>query len=204
MNTPTADARRLQTTEGMNVVALAGRRIDAADAEVARFPLDHARAVQERIRAVLQETQAAVLVCSAACGADLLALEAARELGLGVHVILPFGRERFRQTSVVDRPGDWGQIFDRQVKAAEIDGTLYELRPGPDSHEAYLRAATAILDQAADCARRTPSGQYAGTCGHITALVVWDGQSRGPRDITEAFLQRADARKITVRHISTN
>jgi hypothetical protein len=40
------------------------------------------------------------LVCSAACGADLNALEIALERDLSVDVILPTDRETFRQTSV--------------------------------------------------------------------------------------------------------
>jgi hypothetical protein len=199
--TPTTNCR--QITQGMNVVALAGRRIDAVDTPTPRFPLDNAPMVQERIRAVLQETEADVLVSSAACGADLLALGAAHELGVRVHVVLPFARERFRQTSVIDRPGDWGALFDQYIQAAEQERALYELESGPDSHEGYLRALDVILDLATDCAHSTSTGQSAPTPGEITAVAVWDGQSRGPRDITVSFLKRAGDRGIMVRHVPT-
>ena len=48
-----------------------------------------------------------VLVCSAACGADLIALQAAGRVSLRRRIVLPFEPSRFRDSSVVDRPGDW-------------------------------------------------------------------------------------------------
>src|SRR5215471_3104187 len=103
-----AEKSQRMTTHGVNVVALAGRRIDVVGETNPRFPLECVPVVRERIREVLQKTRARVLVCSAACGADLLGMEVARELGMGVQVILPTARRTFRKTSVVDRPGDWG------------------------------------------------------------------------------------------------
>ena len=55
------------------VAALAGRRIDAADAAGARFPLANAEVVRARLQALLRAEQGRALVCSAACGADLIA-----------------------------------------------------------------------------------------------------------------------------------
>ena len=62
------------------VVALAGRRVDAPDVERPRFPLANVEAVKKRLMALLADLNTSVIVCSAACGADLLALEAARRL----------------------------------------------------------------------------------------------------------------------------
>jgi hypothetical protein len=57
------------------VIALAGRRIDAIDAKAARFPLQAVPLVRERVSDLLQREHAKALVSSAACGADLIALE---------------------------------------------------------------------------------------------------------------------------------
>ena len=92
------------------IVALAGRRIDKPDADAPRFPLTSVDLVRGRLHHLLSVKKVTTLVCSAACGADLLALAAARDLGIRRRVILPFTRERFRVTSVVDRPGDWGHF----------------------------------------------------------------------------------------------
>src|SRR5947209_4010396 len=120
------------------IVALAGRRIDAPDAETPRFPLRSVGSVRDRLRQVLKDRVA--LVCSAACGADLLALEQASLLRIRRKVILPFAREDFRNTSVVDRPGDWGPLFDRLLAEVEKVGDLVVLPGKPDDDQAYANA----------------------------------------------------------------
>jgi len=101
------------------VVALAGRRIDLPEAPVPRFPLENVQEVGRRVCEALYEMHAVALVCSAACGADLVALEQAKHLGLRRRVVLPFAPERFRETSVVDRPGNWGSLYDRYWSGKE-------------------------------------------------------------------------------------
>jgi hypothetical protein len=104
------------------ILALAGRRIDAADAEEKRLPLEDADAVAERIRTRFEALRPTFLVCSGACGADLLALHGAKSLGIHRRIVLPFDSTRFRTTSVLDRPAnstwDWGAIFDEQIQEA--------------------------------------------------------------------------------------
>ena len=43
-----------------------------------------------RIRNMMLSTTTKVVVCSGACGADILALEAAAQLGLSRRLVLPF------------------------------------------------------------------------------------------------------------------
>ena len=95
------------------IIALAGRRVDSADAKESRFPLRNVERVRTRARAVLKEKGATTLVSSAACGADLIAVSEAGQLGLRRRVILPFGRSRFQESSVTDRPGEWGRFSAR-------------------------------------------------------------------------------------------
>src|SRR5438270_205679 len=95
------------------IVAGAGRRIDAPDGGQPRFPLENVAKVRRRIRALLEQQRVAGVVSSAACGADLVVLSEAVSLGLRCRVVLPIERARFRESSVVDRPGDWGPLFDR-------------------------------------------------------------------------------------------
>src|SRR5436190_1721100 len=99
------------------VIALAGRRVDAADAIQQRFPAENAERVKQQITDFLRTHQACALVCAAACGADILALEAAGELGLRRRVVLPFDRATFRASSVIDRGGDWSERYDRIIAA---------------------------------------------------------------------------------------
>lgn len=177
------------------VVAFAGRRVDA-DGAAQRFPLRNAPAVGQRIEELLAERRATALVCSAACGADLLALEAAGHLGLRRRVILPFGRERFRETSVVDRPGDWGERFDRMADAVTSGGNLIVLGYNEEDPATYTATNLAILDQAFIVAHEAHQP--------VLAVVAWEGRSRGADDVTEHFLTEARRRGLPSAAVMTN
>lgn len=189
----------------MHVMAVAGRRIDAAEAEQERFPLAHVPAVRLAIANAMRETGAEALVCSAACGTDLIALDVAEELGIPAAIVLPFDRERFRELSVVDRPGDWGPLFDHHMDVAERRNTVYIMPATDDEGEAYLRTSDAILDLAVRLARNAGNGHAGlgnGEVGEVTAVAVWDGASRGPGDVTEAYISEARQRGIPVRELA--
>src|SRR5690242_11161154 len=132
----------------MTIVALAGRRIDADGAQPARFPLQHAARVRHRLDELFTRVSSTSLVSSAACGADLLAQEAAGALRLDRWVVLPFDRTEFRRRSVVDRPGDWGQRFDRLIDDLAPQGHIVNLGLPPDAADAYRQANEAILAEA--------------------------------------------------------
>jgi hypothetical protein len=164
----TARGAALQPSE-RRVAALAGRRPDAADAAQSRFPLEAAGAVKERTRRVLEEHSVGTLVCSAACGADLLALDAAGDLSSRRVVILPFGVDRFRSSSVVDRPGQWGMLYDRIIAEVAPAEDLVVLRGDPDDDEvSFLRANQEILTRAAAAAQTDAARPP-------VAIVVWEG-----------------------------
>ena len=175
------------------IIALAGRRVDSPEAKDTRFPLQNVGIVRERIRALLQEN-AAALVSSAACGADLIALSEAGKLGLRRRVVLPFERPRFRETSVTDRPGDWGPLFDEVLDAVEAAGDLVVLQEGSDD-EAYALANRAILDESLALAKTAHQP--------VRAVLVWDGKSRGDHDLTEDFGVEARKRGMPVTDVPT-
>jgi hypothetical protein len=181
------------------VLALAGRRIDPPDAGIPRFPLASVPVVRRRIRDLLVEREVGALVCSAACGADLLALEAAEELGLRARIVLPFDRDGFRESSVTDRPGDWGAAYDRLVAAAERRDDLRVLGlPGGGVGD-YARTNGAILEEAVRLAGAAP--EAAG--GSVLAAVVWEGTPRPGDDLTADFARRARDRGIPVVAVPT-
>jgi hypothetical protein len=186
------------------VVALAGRRIDAPGAPT-RFPLASVPLVRERLEELFIAEGASTLVCSAACGADLLALEVAGALGLRRRAVLPFSRERFRETSVTDRPGDWGPLYDEVLDAVEAAGDLVVLESQEDD-EAYAAASLAILDEAMELSRGDQADENAAPSQPpgLLALIVWEGKSRGSGDLTEAFLVAARARSLRVEQILTS
>lgn len=184
----------------MMVVALAGRRIDAPDADTPRFPPTNENTVGERLRRAFAELRATTLVASAACGADLVALEVTGTMGLRRVVVLPWERERFRARSVVDRGGTWGERYDRVLDQVEASGDLRVLGLGDDGESAFTATNEAILDEARELA---DTADDAGAASGVVALSVWDGRSRGPDDVTQHFIDAARARRLDVREIGT-
>jgi hypothetical protein len=176
-----AELQRLLDPNG-TVLALAGRRIDAQDAGERRFPPGNEAAVAVRVRNLMVSTASQGVVCSAACGADILALEGAAQLGLPRLVVLPFSRQQFRATSVADRGEEWGRRFDTILQQLP-GGAIVELNLSPDNAEAYATVNSKILDEATGWASRT--GRRA------LAAVVWNGFSRGANDLTDAFRRLA-------------
>ncbi|PJG53332.1 hypothetical protein CVM73_20715 [Bradyrhizobium forestalis] len=167
------------------VIALAGRRIDAPDTYPPRFPRDAITSVHRRIAALLRDENAVALVCSAACGADLVALDEAEQFGLRVRIILPFAVQSFLESSVNDRPGKWQPIFDRMIEAAQRRGDLIVLAGKPeDGDAAYAAANAAIIEQAEALAKD------AGAHRRVSAI-VWDGTAREGNDLTARFRQSA-------------
>ena len=172
------------------VVVAAGRRVDAPDAQTARFPAANVDAVRQKIRDFFAREKASALVCSGACGADLLALQVAGQRHVKRYMVLGAEPAEFRKSSVTDRPGNWGELFDQAMKASKV-GVLKV----PDGQEGYLETNLKLLDRAQEVAKQSDTA--------VVALVIWDERSRGADDVTDHFLQQAKLRKIPVTQIST-
>jgi len=130
------------------------------------------------------------VVCSAACGADLLLLQAASEMHIEQVVLLPSEPEAFRRSSVTDRPGNWGELYDRVLETARV-----EILKLPEGQEGYLETNRMLLERGQQLA------SHSGTTAE--ALVIWNGASRGADDVTAHFLQEAKLHKMKVLEIST-
>ena len=177
------------------VVALAGRRVDASSAKQRRFPAENVGLVAGRIRGLLEELKPVALVCSAASGADLIALDVAGQLGIERHIIIPFAAEIFRQTSVADSGAEWGERFDgileQLAKNEEIVSANYAKR----GNEAYQATNVEILRRAQQLAS-----------AHDTtaeAVIVWNGVARQAEDNTNEFANAARRAGLAVREILT-
>ena len=172
------------------VLVHAGRRVDAPNASTPRFPSSNVDIVRRRIHDAFVAKKPGFLVTAAACGADLLTLDVARDLGINRVVLLPSEPAVFRQSSVVDRPGNWGELFDRLLKETQV-----EVLGVADGQAGYLETNLRLLDR----------GQsLANTNNTVTnALVVWDKKLRGPDDVTGHFLAQARLRKMPVIEVST-
>jgi hypothetical protein len=177
------------------VIALAGRRIDASDAETPRFPLRNVPLVEGRLAELFTRAQAGALVGSAACGADLVAMTLAGARKMRRRVVLPFARERFRVTSVIDRPGDWGSVYDGVLAELDPTGDVVTLAGHGEDTAAYVAVNAAILDEALALA--------GGTGTEALAAVVWDGAARGQDDLAAAFAAEAARRGLRLAEVRT-
>ena len=165
------------------IVVFAGRRIDADGAAPARFPLRHVDRVKHEVEQLLSSQRPAMVVGSAACGADLIVLDAASRLGVRRRIVLPFARKEFRARSVVGCPGGWGDLFDSVVSEAASAGDLVELSFNPKDETAYEQTNRQIFRQAEESAP--------GPDETFSALLLWDKTSRGVDDVTHAFKKEA-------------
>jgi hypothetical protein len=176
------------------VLAVAGRRIDAEGAEEHRFPPGNEAVVKARLCDVMASTNAQAVVCSAACGADILTLETAAHLGLRLRVVLPFSRQQFRTRSVADRGEDWGRRFDAILE--QLPGEdIVQLNLQPGDKDAYSVGNARILDEAIAWAAKSDR--------RALAVVVWNGFSRGATDWTDGFRKLAIDRNLEVIAVPT-
>jgi len=170
-----------QQISTIKVLALAGRRTDAPDTDIARFPLSSLAKVRKDLFNLFLDNKAEKLVCSAACGADLVALDVAGELGIERHIIIPFSVSDFRRISVTDRPGAWGPLYDQIIADVSAQGLLQILGLNTNDDSAFSLANKAIIEQAQSL-----------TNGDVPlAVVVWEGESHERIDATREFLQLA-------------
>ncbi|PWU06645.1 MAG: hypothetical protein C5B51_11800 [Terriglobia bacterium] len=144
---------------------------------------------------VLKSEGATALVSSAASGADLLAQAEAEKLGLRRRVVLPFQRERFIESSVADRPGDWVLLYNQLLDSVSASGDLVVLEGAGGDTEAYIVLTGAILDQA----QALGSELYL----PVTAVLVWDGTSHKENDLTAAFGDEARRRGLRLIEVMT-
>jgi len=163
-----------------------GPRREAVSGEV--------RETRRRIDDALVRHGAIALVTSAACGADLLALSSAADLRLRRRVVLPFAPELFRQTSVMDRPGEWGPVFDETMLQLQAAGDVLVLDGSPDD-DGYSAVGEAILGEVE---------RLAGESGDSpVAMVIWDGRLRPGVDQTARFRESARRRGFEIVDVPT-
>ena len=187
------------------IVALAGRRIDATDTETPRFPSALADSVRTKLTTCLNSVNAKHLVGSGACGADLLAMLSAEELRITKTMILPFNAQTFRSTSVTDRPGNWGLIYDKIIEQLKDSGQLIELNLDENDPEAYIKTNFYMLDHAQKIAEQigTNHEQNNNASTNLMAVIVWEGKPKNTDDTTYHFMQEAQRRNFAIKEILT-
>ncbi len=152
-----------------STILFTGHMLDRSDRVQPRFPTSLQNQIALRIAAELETACATDGFASAACGGDILFLEAMMARGGRIHVTLPCAVEAFRDDCADVIPGaDWGVRFDRILKAAhtvEILGEQY----ASDNAVASECCNRIMVGLAQRCA------QDKGEAPMVIAL--WDGRS---------------------------
>ena len=100
------------------VIAFSGHMIDRPGRVPPRFPAQLEAKVALALRKRLAGIGAAIGFAQAACGADILFLEAMQDLGMQTHVVLPFARSDFINASVSFAGQEWVTRFERVLEHA--------------------------------------------------------------------------------------
>lgn len=120
------------------VIVFAGHMIDQPDRATPRFPSHLESVVAEGIRARIQKLRPGFGFASAACGSDIVFLEAMLDAGAEVSIVLPYNREEFVRDSVDFLPNsNWRVRFEGVLERAtqcviastqrlEIGGVSYD------------------------------------------------------------------------------
>jgi class 3 adenylate cyclase/tetratricopeptide (TPR) repeat protein len=120
------------------VIVFAGHMIDRPERDSPRFPPEFEPAVAKAIRDKIDLFKPGFGFASAACGSDILFLEAMLDAGAEISVVLPYEKEEFVRDSVDFLPNsEWHARFDRVMERAtqcvvastqrlEIGGVSYD------------------------------------------------------------------------------
>ena len=100
------------------VVAFTGHMIDTPERHPPRFPSIIEGVVKDEIATTLRRINAGFGYSSAACGADILFIEAMLEREAEVHILIPFRKEDFIQTSVAFAGEHWVKRFEYVMSRA--------------------------------------------------------------------------------------
>ncbi len=115
------------------VLVFTGNMIDGPGSRAPRFPAAIEVAVREAVVLQLTALKPTAVYGSAACGADILCLEAARALGCETHIVLPFPAAEFRRSSVDFAGGNWGERFEQALGVADSVTVASDHRAGSSS-----------------------------------------------------------------------
>lgn len=120
------------------VLVFTGHMIDRPDRKIPRFPSEFESAVAKEIQRKIDMLKPGFGFASAACGSDILFLEAMLDAGAEVSVVLPYNEEDFVRDSVDFIPNSkWRARFERVLTrtARVITASTQRIGTGGISYE---------------------------------------------------------------------
>ena len=150
-----------------SAIVFAGHMIDRPDRAAPRFPPDLEPAVAKALYETIDKLKPGFGFSAAACGSDILFLEAMLDRGAEVSIVLPYNEQEFVSDSVDFVPNsDWLTRFKRVMERAKrvITASNQRLEVGGVSYEF---ANQLMLGLATIRARQLGA--------ELIPLAVWDG-----------------------------
>lgn len=139
----------LEVVTAPQVIAFSGHMIDHPNRTTPRFPARLESTVSRVLRERLASLAPSIGYAQAACGADILFLEAMQDAGMQTHVVLPFAPADYLETSVAFAGDAWRARFERALaRAGQVTLATEEAFLGDDvlfEHAANLIQGMAFL-----------------------------------------------------------
>jgi class 3 adenylate cyclase len=175
------------------VAVFSGHMIDRPDRREARFPPQLELSVRDAIRALLARHNIGFGYSSAACGSDILFLEAMFDRDAESYAVLPYEKSSFIADSVDIVPGaNWRERCERVLsQAGQI--TVCSDRPQFDTQVAYEYANLILRGSGLIQARQLDT--------KLIPLVVWDGKAGDGPGGTASMVREWTERGYRVEHI---
>ncbi len=173
------------------IVIFTGHMIDKKDRKSKRFPSEIEHDIYEKIAEELDSLDAAIGYSSAACGSDILFLEALIKQCGEANILLPFKRDEFREESVDNINGEqWGYRYLWLLQNAQnvVEVSQNKLGRGSISYQ-----YTNLLLLGYACLRAKQLG------AKLTGLAVWDGKEGDGYGGTASAVEQW--RKLGLEHI---
>ncbi|MEM7346800.1 MAG: hypothetical protein AAF485_21370, partial [Chloroflexota bacterium] len=188
-----------ETQDPPQVFLFSGHMLDEPNRSEPRFPAGMENEARENIQKALEALNAhnydLAITAGAACGGDILFIEACLERGMSVEVYLPFQEARFIETSVSFAGDDWVERFHR-----------IRLDPNVTIHLQPERLGD--VPKGEDPFRRNNRWALYSTLGYgierVRLVVLWNGKGGDGPGGTDDMVQ--DVRRLggIVKHLDTN
>ena len=172
----------LQAVPGPRVLAFSGHMIDAPGRVQVRFPPALEGAVRAAIVRTVEAALPVIAYSQAACGSDILFCEEMLARSQEINIVMPFSREDYVATSVLQCGPGWLPRFERVLAQATSvtyatserylgDDTLFEHTSNLIQGMTLLRARE--LAVTAGMLAVSDHGQAGGTGGTLAMLDNW-------------------------------
>ncbi len=184
-----------------HVFFFSGHMIDAKSRPEPRFPPEMEGEARRKIEMALDKHQAGprdvAVTAGAACGGDIIFIEACLDRGLKVEVYLPFPKERFIEASInfhKEKDNNWVERFHAIRLNPNVSIHLQPDRVGsvPEGEDAFARNNRWALYSAISY-----------DIDRVRFIVLWDGQSGDGPGGTMHLVEEVNRLGGIVEHLDT-